>query len=49
MPLARIDLIEGQSANYRETVGEMVYDAMIEILKTPGRPCWTPVQYARFD
>jgi 4-oxalocrotonate tautomerase len=35
MPLARIDLIEGQSADYRETVGEVVYDAMIEILKVP--------------
>jgi 4-oxalocrotonate tautomerase len=35
MPLARIDLIEGHSADYRETVGEVVYDAMIEILKVP--------------
>ena len=35
MPLARIDLIEGRSADYRETVGEVVYDAMIEILKVP--------------
>ena len=35
MPLARIDLIEGQSTDYRETVGEVVYDAMIEILKVP--------------
>jgi hypothetical protein len=35
MPLARIDLIEGQSADYRETIGEVVYDAMIETLKVP--------------
>ena len=35
MPLARIDLIEGQSAEYRQTIGEVVYDAMIEILDVP--------------
>jgi phenylpyruvate tautomerase PptA (4-oxalocrotonate tautomerase family) len=35
MPLARIDLIEGQSTDHRETVGEVVYDAMIEILNVP--------------
>jgi 4-oxalocrotonate tautomerase len=35
MPLARIDLIEGQSTDYRDTVGQVVYDAMIEILKVP--------------
>jgi 4-oxalocrotonate tautomerase len=35
MPLARIDLIEGQSNDYRETIGEVVYDAMIEILNVP--------------
>ena len=35
MPIARIDLIEGQSADYRETLGEVLYDAMIDILKVP--------------
>jgi 4-oxalocrotonate tautomerase len=35
VPLARIDLAEGQSADYRRTIGEVVYDAMIEILKVP--------------
>ena len=35
MPLARIDLAEGQSADYRRTIGEVVYDASVEILKVP--------------
>jgi 4-oxalocrotonate tautomerase len=35
MPLARIDLAEGQPADYRRTIGEVVYDAMIETLGVP--------------
>ena len=35
MPLARIDLAEGQSPDYRSTLGEVVYDALVEILKVP--------------
>jgi 4-oxalocrotonate tautomerase len=35
MPLARIDLREGQSAEYRQTIGEVVYDAMINALGVP--------------
>jgi 4-oxalocrotonate tautomerase len=35
VPLARIDLAEGQPAEYRRTIGEVVYDAMVEILKVP--------------
>ena len=35
MPLARIDLTQGQSAEYRQAIGEVVYDAMVEILKVP--------------
>jgi 4-oxalocrotonate tautomerase len=35
VPLARIDLAEGQSADYRGTIGEVVYDALVEILKVP--------------
>jgi phenylpyruvate tautomerase PptA (4-oxalocrotonate tautomerase family) len=35
VPLARIDLAEGQSADYRRTIGEVVYDALVEILKVP--------------
>jgi 4-oxalocrotonate tautomerase len=35
MPLARIDMIEGKPAEYRQTVGEVVYRAMVEVLKAP--------------
>jgi len=35
MPLARIDVPQGKSADYRAAVGEIVYDAMINMLKAP--------------
>lgn len=35
MPFARIDLIQGQSAAFRRTVGDVVYQAMVGILKAP--------------
>jgi 4-oxalocrotonate tautomerase len=35
MPLARIDLAQGKSADYRRTIGDVVYDAMVETLKAP--------------
>jgi hypothetical protein len=35
MPLARIDLIKGKSVEYRQTIGDVVYIAMVEILKAP--------------
>ncbi len=35
MPFARIDLVKGKSAAYRRTIGEIVYKAMVEILKAP--------------
>ena len=35
MPLARIDLIKGKPAKYRQTIGDVVYTAMVEILKAP--------------
>jgi hypothetical protein len=35
MPLARIDLAEGKSAEYRQTFGEVVYDAVFGVLKAP--------------
>lgn len=35
MPLARIDLATGKTAEYRATIGEVVYDAMIEELNAP--------------
>src|SRR6202051_4834827 len=35
MPLARIDLAEGKTGDYRRTIGEVVYDAQVEVLKAP--------------
>ena len=35
MPLARIDLGQGKSADYRRAVGEVVYEAMIATLNAP--------------
>lgn len=35
MPLVRIDLVRGKSAEYRRIIGEVIYEAMVEILKAP--------------
>ena len=35
MPLARIDLPAGKSADYRRTAGDVVYEAMIAALNVP--------------
>jgi 4-oxalocrotonate tautomerase len=35
MPLARIDLPIGKSAEYRRTVADVVYEAVVAILKAP--------------
>jgi 4-oxalocrotonate tautomerase len=35
MPLARIDLIKGKPSDYRRTIGDVVYKAMVEILRAP--------------
>jgi phenylpyruvate tautomerase PptA (4-oxalocrotonate tautomerase family) len=35
MPLARIDMIQGKSPEYRKAVGNIVYTAMVDILKAP--------------
>ena len=35
MPFARIDLLAGKSTEYRRTIGQVVYAAMVEILKAP--------------
>ena len=32
MPLVRIDLVEGKSEEYREKVGEIVYQTLVDIL-----------------
>ena len=35
MPFVRIDLIEGKSAEYRKTIGDVVYDAMRATIDVP--------------
>jgi 4-oxalocrotonate tautomerase len=35
MPLARIDLAQGKSPDYRRTLGDVVYDAMVATLNAP--------------
>jgi phenylpyruvate tautomerase PptA (4-oxalocrotonate tautomerase family) len=35
MPLARISVPTGKSADYRKTVGDVVYEAMLPTLKAP--------------
>jgi phenylpyruvate tautomerase PptA (4-oxalocrotonate tautomerase family) len=35
MPLARIDLIAGKSAEYRSTIGDVVYEAIVSALGAP--------------
>jgi 4-oxalocrotonate tautomerase len=35
MPLARIDIVRGKSADYKRTIADVVYEAIIGILKAP--------------
>ncbi len=35
MPLARIDLVTGKSADYRRTIADVVYEGIIGLLKAP--------------
>jgi phenylpyruvate tautomerase PptA (4-oxalocrotonate tautomerase family) len=35
MPFVRIDLKRGKSADYRKTLGQIVYNAMIEVINVP--------------
>src|ERR1700753_241132 len=35
MPLARIDVPAGKSADFRRVAGEVVYDAIVTVLKAP--------------
>jgi 4-oxalocrotonate tautomerase len=35
MPLVRIDLIEGKPVEYRREIGDVIYQAMVDILKVP--------------
>ena len=35
MPFVRIDLMRGKSAQYRKTLGEIVYQAMVDVISVP--------------
>jgi phenylpyruvate tautomerase PptA (4-oxalocrotonate tautomerase family) len=35
MPLVRIDLVEGKPVEYRHGIGDVVYQAMVDVLKVP--------------
>jgi 4-oxalocrotonate tautomerase len=35
MPFVRIDLVRGKSAEYRRTLGDIVYKALIDIINVP--------------
>ncbi len=35
MPLARVDLVQGKSADYRKAISEVIYDAMVKTLNVP--------------
>ena len=35
MPLVRIDLLEGKSPEYRAQVGQIIYQAMLEVIGVP--------------
>ncbi len=35
MPLVRIDLVEGKSKEFRRAVGDVIYEAMVDVLKAP--------------
>jgi phenylpyruvate tautomerase PptA (4-oxalocrotonate tautomerase family) len=35
MPLVRIDLIRGKSPDYRRTLGDIVYKALIDVINIP--------------
>jgi 4-oxalocrotonate tautomerase len=36
MPLVRIDLIQGQPASFRQALGDVVYEAMLQTFKIPA-------------
>ena len=35
MPFVRIDLVRGKSVQYRKTIGEIVYNAMRDVIDVP--------------
>jgi 4-oxalocrotonate tautomerase len=37
MPLARIDMPRGKSADYKRAIADVIYEAVVEVLKAPPR------------
>ena len=35
MPFARIDIVRGKSADFKRTIADVVYEAIVDILKAP--------------
>ena len=35
MPFVRVDLVAGKSADYRRTIGDVIYEALVDICKVP--------------
>jgi phenylpyruvate tautomerase PptA (4-oxalocrotonate tautomerase family) len=35
MPLVRVDLAQGKSADYRRAIGDVVYDVLVETMNVP--------------
>ncbi len=35
MPLARVDLVQGKSADYRKAIGDVIYEAMLKHFDVP--------------
>ena len=35
MPLVRVDLVEGTSVEFRRAAGDVIYEAMVDVLKAP--------------
>ena len=35
MPFVRIDLVRGKSAQYRQTLGDIIYKAMVDVINVP--------------
>ena len=36
MPLARIDIVRGKPADYKRTIADVVYEAMLDTIKAPA-------------
>jgi 4-oxalocrotonate tautomerase len=36
MPFARIDIVRGKSADFKRTIADVVYEAIVDILKAPA-------------